>query len=438
VLELGVFAVLVVAYGLVSGRLEGTSITAPMVFVGAGLIAGATGELDIGGVTGGADASISFQGDALLIAAEMALVLVLFTDAARLRLRSIRGAAALPGRLLLVGLPLTVVLGGVVAFFVFDDQLVFWEAMLLAAIVAPTDAALGEQVVTSPRLPSKVRQSLNVESGLNDGLVVPLVTIFLALAVAEEKVTAASAGRVIAEKIGWGVLVGVLVGYGAGHLIRLSARRGWITDLFVQLAVAAAGVITWWAAEEIGGSGFIAAFVGGLVAGPALRDVGETVLDFAIDAGQLLNLFIFFVFGVVTYELLDLVTRETVVFALLALTALRIAPVALALVGTGVVARTSVFIGWFGPRGLATVILGYLVVGEQPELTGLTTITVAASVTVLVSVYAHGISAAPLVNRYADWAEHMDEDAPEMEPVPELPTRMGAMKRSRSADPRSI
>ncbi len=428
VLAIGIFALLVIAYGLISGRLEGTPITAPMVFVTAGLVTGAASAFDFGAAVGdippgGREPVLAMGGEALLTTAEIALALVLFTDAARLRIRSIRGNAQLPGRLLLLGLPLTIALTGLAAFVLLNNTLIFWEALLLATIVAPTDAALGESVVSSPTLPVRVRQTLNVESGLNDGLAVPLFTIFLAFAVADEEVTAASAVRVIVEKIGWGLAVGVAVGIIGGNLVRLSKQHGWITGLFQQLAIAALGVFGWWAAEEIGGSGFIAAFVAGVVAGRIFREIGEMIVDFTEDIGQLLNLFIFFAFGVISFELLDLVTWRTVLFALLALTVLRMVPVTIVLLGAGLRRRTVWFVGWFGPRGLASIILAYITVADEPGLSGLTTVVVATMVTVLMSVYAHGITAAPLVRRYSGWCERVSDDAVEMMDMPELPTR---------------
>ncbi len=425
---IGVFSLLVIGYGLVSRRLEPTPITAPMVFVTAGLLVAGTGHLSdwsvVAGPSNGEAPMLEVSYSALITTAEIALALVLFTDAARLRVSSVRRHAQLPVRLLLVGLPLTIAAAGVVAYLLFDD-LVVWQALLLAAIVAPTDAALGEAVVTSPSLPVRVRQTLNVESGLNDGLVVPLFTVFLALAVAEEEVTATSAAVVILQEIGWGVAVGLLVGAVGGNLVRLSVRHGWINDLFQQLTIVAVGVFAWWAAQEIGGSGFIAAFVAGLVAGRVVRDIGESIVDFTEDVGQLVNLFIFFIFGIVSWELLDFATWRTVVFALLALTVLRMVPVAVALLGTGLRWPTVWFFGWFGPRGLASIILAYLAVSEQPGLPGLSTVVVAMTVTVLFSVYAHGMTAVPLVRRYAAWSERRPEDDPEMRPVPELPTRKG-------------
>jgi NhaP-type Na+/H+ or K+/H+ antiporter len=431
VLAIGVFALLVIGYGLVSGRLDGTPVTAPMVFVTGGLVMAAAGQLDAWSVvTGpaGEGPTLGIPNEAIITTAEIALALVLFTDAARLRITGVRRTAQLPSRLLLVGMPLTVIATGIVAFVLLDSQLVFWEALLLAAVVAPTDAALGEVVVTSSSLPVRIRQALNVESGLNDGLAVPLFTIFLALADSEQEVTASSAIAVIVEKIGWGVAVGVGVGLASGALVLLSVRKEWITGIFRQLTIVAIGVFAWWMAEEIGGSGFIAAFVAGLLVGRLFREIGESIVDFTEDSGQLLNLFIFFIFGIVSWELLQFVTWQDVVFAVLALTVLRMVPVAVALAGSGLSWPTVGFIGWFGPRGLASIILGYLAVAEVPTLPGLTPVVVAMTVTVLFSVYAHGLSAAPLVRRYARWSGTQTEDTPEMMSVPELPTRLGMVE----------
>jgi NhaP-type Na+/H+ or K+/H+ antiporter len=430
VLAIGIFALLVIAYGLVSGRLEGTSVTAPMVFVTVGLLVGWSGTFDFGAVVTARPSEagqgiMRLTGRGLLTTAEVALALLLFTDAARLQVRKVRGNAELPARLLLLGLPLSITIGGAFAALLFRDHLIVWEAFVLATIIAPTDAALGEAVVTSRGLPVRIRQALNIESGLNDGLAVPLFTIFVALAVADEEVTATSAVRVIIEKVGGGLAIGIAVGIIGGKLVQLSQQRGWITGLFEQLTVAALGVFGWWLAEELGGSGFIAAFVAGLLAGRIFRRIGATVVDFTEDVGQLLNLFIFFVFGVISYELLGLVTWREVVFAVFALTVMRMLPVAIALMGTRLGRPTVWFVGWFGPRGLASVILAYIAVADEPELSGITTVVVATSMTVLISVYAHGLSAAPLVQRYSRWCGSMDADSPEMTDVSELPTRTG-------------
>jgi NhaP-type Na+/H+ or K+/H+ antiporter len=427
----GVFALLVVLYSLVAKKAEGTPITAPMIFVTAGIVAAATGKFDLPldvttteTASGAESTTIEIASGAFLLALEVTLALLLFSDAARIDLRTLRGSAALPGRLLLIGLPLTVVLAGAFAYGLLGDELVFWEALVLATVIAPTDAALGQSVVSNARLPVRIRQALNVESGLNDGLAVPLFTIFLALAVAEEEITARSAGLVIVEKLGYGVLVGVGVGLVGGWLVTGASKRGWMTGVSQQLGVASMAVFAWWFAEEIGGSGFIAAFVGGIAVGWAARWVGEKVVDFTEDIGSLLNLFVFFGFGLVAIELVRAATWQMVLFAVLALTVVRMLPVALALLGTGLRPLTVGFLGWFGPRGLASIILALLVIEDEPELAGGATIVIAMAVTVLLSVYAHGLTAAPGVAWYCRRAEGMSGAEPEMHEVPELPTRL--------------
>jgi sodium/hydrogen antiporter len=442
-LIVGVFALLVVVYSLVAGRMEGTPVTGPMLFVTAGIVAAATGRFalpvnvtTVRTASGGQTVEVEDVSHAFVLALEVALALLLFSDAARINARTLRGGAALPGRLLLIGLPLTVGLAGAVAYGLFRHQLVVWEAFVLATVVAPTDAALGQSVVSNPRLPVRIRQALNVESGLNDGLAVPLFTIFLTLAVAEEEVTAHSAGRVIVEKLGFGVLVGVGVGLAGGWLVTRASMRGWMTGVSQQLGVAAMAVLAWWSAEEIGGSGFIAAFVGGLALGRAAQWVGPKVVEFTEDTGAILNLFVFFGFGLVAVELLDTATWRMVVFAVLALTVLRMLPVVLATLGTGLRPTTIAFLGWFGPRGLASIILALLVVEEEPQLAGGATITIAMAVTVVMSVYAHGITAAPGVAWYVRRTQQMDEGAPEKRDAPELPTRLEVSPGQRKAPTR--
>jgi NhaP-type Na+/H+ or K+/H+ antiporter len=436
VVVLGVFALLVTLYSFVSKRLEGTPITAPMVFVAAGVVAAATGEIHFGievsgGISSGGveEAGVEIVNKALLSAAEIALALVLFTDAARLDVRKLRRSAALPGRLLGIGLPLTLVFMAGVGLGLLDE-LLFWEAFLLAAILTPTDAALGESVVTSRKLPARIRQALNIESGLNDGIIVPLFTIFLALAAAHEDLTPQSALRVIVEKIGYGLLVGVAVGVIGGLLFTWASKRGWMTKVFQQLGIVSMAVFAFWVAEEIGGSGFIAAFVGGLTIAYVTREISEKIIDLTEDMGHLLGMFVFFVFGALVFELLDLATWQIVLFSVLALTVVRMIPVAISLIGTGFRTDSVLFLGWFGPRGLASIILAMIVIDDEPLLSGNRTIMVAMTVTVLMSVYAHGMTAAPLTRLYARRIEGLGKERPEMKDVAELPTRRQTHLRS--------
>jgi sodium/hydrogen antiporter len=412
---LGSLACLLFAFGLVSRRLERTVVTAPMVFVAGGLAAEWAGVVHFGAAAHDAGGSR----EAVFLVAEVALVLLLFTDAARIDPRALRGNA-IPVRLLLIGLPLSIGLGTLLALLLLTD-LETWECAIVSAVLAPTDAALGQAVVSSPVLPLRVRQALNVESGLNDGGSVPFLALFIALAAAEEGLTGGWL-RFALEQIGYGTVIGAAIGAAGGLTLRRTTDRGWTTPAFQQLALAALAVIAWFVADEAGGNGFIAAFVGGGAAGMAAGSLRERVLDFAEQDGELLNLAVFFIFGVFAADALSDTTWRIVTYAVLSLTVIRMVPVAVAVIGLGLRPSSIAFLGWFGPRGLASVILALVVVDEEPGLAGLNQIFLAMTVTVLLSVFAHGITATPLTRRYAA-ASGLRAEGPEHEPVADVPTR---------------
>lgn len=389
--DLAVLAAVVLGYALLSRRLETTVVSAPMVFVAAGVIAGPK-------VLGLSSSSLAEH--AGLVLAEVALAFLLFTDAARIDLGRLRSAKALPVRLLGVGMPLTIALG-VAAGAVLLGEIDFWEAALVAAILAPTDAALGQAVVASKKVPVRIRQGLNVEAGLNDGLSVPFVALFLALAVESEDISAQGWVGFAAEQIGLGTLVGVAAGGVGGWLLGRAARRGMMTEAFERLAVLSLAVLAFVLADEIGGNGFIAAFVGGLAAGRTGIVRSERTLGFLVDEGELLSLGVFFIFGVAALDLIEPAGWEVVLYAALSLTAIRMAPVAVAVAGAGFDRRSVAFMGWFGPRGLASIVLVLTVAEEEPELPGLQVVLAAVAVTVLASVVLHGITAMPFVNALA-------------------------------------
>ena len=417
--NLAVLGGVLFCFALFARRVEGTVITAPMVFVTAGLVAGWTGLLDFGSAMHAEGGSESAH-EVVLVVAELALVLLLFTDAARIDVRTLRGNP-LPLRLLCIGLPLTILLGTVVAVALLAD-LELWECAIVAAVLAPTDAALGQAVVTNPALPLRVRQGLNVESGLNDGGSVPFLTLFIGLAAAEEGLGGGWL-RFAVEQIGYGTLIGAAAGVAGGVALRRASARGWTVPLFEKLALAALAVILFVAADEVGGNGFIAAFVGGGAAGAAAGPVTVRALDLAEEDGELLNLAIFFMFGIFASHALGDANGQIVAYAVLSLTLIRILPVAIAVIGLGLRPATIGFLGWFGPRGLASIILGLVVVEDAPELQGIEQIFVVMTVTVLLSVFAHGITAAPLSRRYADAREAAGNDEPAHAPVAEIPTR---------------
>lgn len=411
----------VFAFGLVSRRLEGTILTAPIVFVAAGMVLGPAG---LGVVEFGLD------DHTVLLLGEIALALVLFTDAARINLPALRRNEGLPLRLLGIGMPLTIATGTATAALLLTD-LSFWEAAIVGTVLAPTDAALGQAVVSNPRVPVRIRQALNVEAGLNDGLSVPFLALFLTLAVAEEELQPASFWiRFALEQVGLGVLVGVGFGLAGGWLVSRASRRGWMTGSFQRLALLALALIAYALADQIGGNGFIAAFVGGLAVGPTVERVGEQLIRFTEAEGQLLNLSVFFVFGVLAAGLVDTLTWQVALYALLSLTAIRMFPVVVSLLGTHLSGVSVLFTGWFGPRGLASIVLGLIVVAEAPQLAGAGQIELVVASTVLLSIFLHGVTAAPLSAVYARRVEGMPADAPEKSEAAEVPTRVGSVPAS--------
>jgi sodium/hydrogen antiporter len=398
VVGLGLIACVLFAFSLVSRRLERTIVTAPMVFVAAGLVAGWSGALEFGAASHAHAGGAEVSREAVFVVAELALVLLLFTDASQLDPRRLR-ANPLPLRLLGIGLPLSIGLGTVLALVVLTD-LEVWECAIVAAVLAPTDAALGQAVISSPALPSRIREALNVESGLNDGGSVPFLMLFVALAASHEGLEEGWLQFAL-EQIGYGTLIGAAVGAAGGLALRHAAARGWTVPEFEQLAMAALAVIAWLLADHAGGNGFIAAFVGGAAAGTAAGPLRDRVLEFTEDEGQILNLAVFFIFGVFAADALGEATWQMVAYAVLSLTVVRMVPVALAVIGLGLRPATVAFLGWFGPRGLASIILALVVVEEEPALAGLDQIFLVMTVTVLLSILAHGVTAVPITRRYA-------------------------------------
>jgi NhaP-type Na+/H+ or K+/H+ antiporter len=348
--------------------------------------------------------------------AEAALTVVLFAEASRTDLHALSGHLSLPARLLGIGLPLTIVAGFLVALPVLGG-LDWPEALLLAVILAPTDAALGQVVVSLPRLPGRIRRTLSVESGLNDGICVPLFFIVLAVAQAEEeRMGWRHALRFLVEKIGYGVLGGILAGVAAWAVLGLAGRRHWVVPAWLQVVPLAGAALAFGFAEAIGGSGFIAAFVGGATFGALAAHPGEEASYLIDEVGVLLGAVTFVVFGAILLgpALSDL-TWTIALYAVLSLTVVRMLPVAISLVGSRSPLPTVGFLGWFGPRGLASIIFA-LILLEEGGLPHDGLILAAAFVTVGLSVLAHGVTAAPLANAYADWSEAN----PELERSPAL------------------
>ncbi|EKE43754.1 hypothetical protein OCGS_2088 [Oceaniovalibus guishaninsula JLT2003] len=409
----------VVAFALVSRRAEAGIVTAPMVFTAFGFVAGTA-------VLGIVEPSIQTPG--IQILAELTLVVALFTDAARIDLGRLGREHDMPIRLLGLGLPLTVVAGTGMAMLLFPE-LGLWPAALVGVMLAPTDAALGQAVVSDSRVPQRVRQALNVESGLNDGLAFPALLLVASLAGAASDLGVGSGdtgvggwAAFIAGQLLLGPAVGVGVGLGGALLIERARAADWMNDIFVRIATLALAILAYTGAELIGGNGFIAAFAGGLAVGTRTRAVLEGVEDFGETEGQLLTLLVFLLFGAVLLPELANIDWRHWVYALLSLTVLRMVPVALSLIGTRLAPATVLFVGWFGPRGLASIIYLLLIL-ESGGVPGMDQIQRIVLLTVLLSIVLHGATAAPWAGRYGRHMKAKDT-APEHRPVFPFPTRM--------------
>ncbi len=408
--EIALIAAIVLVYALVSRVIDRMPLTMPMFFVGLGI---ATEKLGV------VDAAVSLE--EVTIVSEVTLGLILFGDAARIRSSQLRHNWGLPIRLLVIGLPLSIALGTIVAK-IFLPGLSIAEAALIAAILAPTDAALGQAVVEDESVPARVRQGLVVESGLNDGLALPAVLLFLAIADGETT----EAGfwvRFAAEQVGGGLLVGLAVGAIGGWLLREARERGMVEGIAAQLAVLSLAVMSLTCAIAVGANGFIATFVAGLAFGHtglrASADGSPSRLDeYTEDTGQLLAMVAFFLFGnVLVPRAFDELSIGVVLCAFGALTVGRMVPVAVAMADMRPAPATVGFVGWFGPRGLASILFGLLILEE--DLTGADALFGVVALTVLLSVVLHGATATMGARRYGEWyRDRLDRDEmPEAVPV---------------------
>jgi sodium/hydrogen antiporter len=413
--SLAIVALTLLGVAAISQRLSGTPVTPAMVFVAVGLLVGPK-------VVDGIDFESS--SGTVRALAEATLALVLFCDASRIDLRLLRREVGVPLRLLGIGLPLTIALGAVAAAVIFDG-LTVEEAVILSIVLAPTDAALGQAVVTEPRVPGRIRQGLNVESGLNDGICVPLLFAAVAVADVESEIAdGRSAATLLLEEIGFGVVGGVVGGLVVAAIVIHAGRRDLIAGPWRQVIPAAGAALAYGTAAALGGSGFIAAFVAGMTFRLALgRDPGD-INELSEEVGNVLNGVTFLFFGAILLgPALGELSWELGLYAVLSLTLVRMLPVAIAMLRSHARAATLGFLGWFGPRGLASIVFAVIVI-EESHLPHEHLIVLAIYLTVGLSVLAHGLSAAPLAGRYARWYEqHPRDKAPPMESAPTEATR---------------
>jgi len=396
-------------YALLSRRLERTSITGPIVFVTIGLI---TSQQALGLFT------LDLDAETVQILFKATLTLLLFTEASELSVKRLQRAQSIPRRLLFIAMPLVIAIGFGIAAVTFTD-LGVWEAALIAAILAPTDAALGQAVVSNKRVPRDVREGLIVESGLNDGLAFPFALAFAgAASVAEGTEQLPDFFTLLIEQVGFGVLIGIAIGWIGGKVLVWAAQHDWIAAGWSNLAFVGFAVLSFAAAEMIHGNGFISAWVAGLVLGRVVAAADLHMQAFSGDLVKILVLLSFTVFGAVALApALGDTTWAVALYALFSLALVRPVSVAISMIGSGRRAPTVAYLGWFGPRGIASIILALIVISKF-ELAHQELIVLIMTITVGASIYLHGLTAWPGANRYADWYER-NADASEAHDVGE-------------------
>ena len=386
-------ALLIFFYGLVSRVSEKSPITAPMVFAGIGILASPI-ALNLLDIKPGATV--------VKLIAEITLVIILFVDASTVNLRTLRLQRSIPLRLLGIGLPLTMVLGFLVAAVLVNNQNL-WLAALVALILSPTDAALGQAVVTSERLPERMRQAINVESGLNDGIALaPILMCIAALSGGEHAGNGSGSWLFfVVRQLTLGPVAGILVGWCGGKLVEEASRRGWMQPTFQRLVAGSLAVIAYTAAEQFHGNGFIAAYCAGLFLGTQTHEVRERIQEFGEAEGQQMSLFVFLLFGLAMVPaMVSYWDIRTLCYAVLSLTVIRMVPVALCLHGAGLDKPAVWMIAWFGPRGIASVLYALMAIGKI-GITGYEREFAVITLTVLLSIFLHGISAVPLTLSYS-------------------------------------
>ncbi len=382
----------VIGYGYLSKLLLRFNVSGPMVFAALGLLFSPLG-LDL--------AQAHLNAELVQITAEIALIVVLFSDASSLNLNRLKREWTIPVRLLFIGLPLTIIVSIFAAKMIFPNEAMMY-VVLMALILAPTDAALGKAVVTDEKVPEKIRSSINVESGLNDGIVFPLlVTVVAVIVSGEEGGQGNSWLGYVVKQISFGAILGSFVGYCSARLAVTVIRRNWMETSYQNLIPIALAILSYYLAEYFGGNGFIAAFFSGLFVGNYSEQLREHIEGFAESEGDLLILISFLVFGLVFIPAtLEFWSVTVFIYAFLSLTLLRMVPVAISLIGTKFDISTMLFIGWFGPRGIASILYVLIVINELKSIKGHEQIFAVITVTVLFSIILHGLSAQPLARIY--------------------------------------
>ncbi len=374
-------------YSILTNSISKTVLTLPMIFM-------VIGYFCVDAIGGLADSPTLDIGKRFL--AEITLILVLFSDASHVRFKTLRMNYQIPLRMLAIGLPLTIALGVAVAYFL-NPESGLAMALLTAAVLTPTDAALGQTVVSSADVPEHLSETINVESGLNDGLVLPFVLFgaILASAGMDGAHTDGLATAALVQVV-LGPLVGVAFGWGIAKAMDYARAHDLMAEAAGGVAFLAVAFSAYIASELVGGNGFIAAFIAGMVFGNTYKHEIHFIGEFMEGVGQLLTMFAFLVFGALLLpDGLEHMTWNAVILALLFLTVVRMLPIWLSLLGTGLALREKLFLGWFGPRGLASILFT-LIMMDEFDFPGEQELLACVSMTVFLSIILHGVSAAPL------------------------------------------
>ena len=415
-IEVAVIALVFLLFSLFSRRLQNTILTAPIVFVAAGMLLGSEPVKPI---------TIEQITPYFLLIGSTALGLSFFNDASRINPYTLPGNARLPGLLLIIALPLTILLGTLVAVWLFPGFTVI-EAALLATIQSPSDAGLIATVVSSRRVPARIRQAINVESSLNDGITTPFAALFTSFAMI--KLGSEEVGYQILSpfiQIGLAVLVGLIVAGAVSWALRVSDRRRWISPSFQGMIFPCLTMITLTITYLVGGNYFIACFVAGLTTAFVLGNFSDRFSRFSETLEQLFTLIVFLILGVIFVQRIDRMDWRVILYAVAGITLLRMLPVAIALRREKLQRESLLFLGWFGPRGLASVVLGTIVLSTIPGIPQLETISLTVMAVVVLSVFVHGASSIPLVVWYGRKTHSLSPDSAENRPVSEIPIRLG-------------
>jgi NhaP-type Na+/H+ or K+/H+ antiporter len=397
-----IFILLIFFYSIISRVLVRTIITGPILFTTAGILVPVFLPVSL---------EIEENLKVLLFVAEMGLVLLLFSYASRIRLKELLSIRQLPVRLLSIGMLLTIFLGAAAALAVFP-HLSIWEAGILAAILAPTDAGLGQVIVSSPKVPLRIRNALNVEAGLNDGMSVPFLMFFIAMAQPGSG-SGSILTKFLVEQLGYGVIIGIGIGLIGGWLLGWAHNKKWMAESLGQLGLVTLPILSMIFSEPTGASMFIISFVAGMASQVGFKEVGDHSVEFTEGWGQIFNLFVFFFLGLMIPKGWSKIESDLVIYAILSLTVIRMLPVAISLIGAHLKSSTVLFMGWFGPRGLASIVLGLVYIEQEARLPGEPTIRLAVTMTVLLSIFAHGFSALPGIGLYIKRVSKLASDAPE-------------------------